>query len=320
MESNNLTFAQMKRNAFKLLRKRKYSEGTSLLQDAVNRFPDKFPGVAFQLALYYVMAGNFDKALEVLELGQQKKVPFPIWPGAMPMAKLENDERYAKIIETNRQIQAELSAAAKPDVSVKTPVNYSEGNTYPLFIVLHHWNSNAESFSKFWRSKKAGKEYIVAFIQSSQVVAPGMFGWTDYGKGREDIKTIYEDILRRYPVDSQPVVIGGFSQGGMLSIDAAVNNIVPAAGFVALQPGGDPPRDFTVENVQKAAERGVRGTIITSTNDFSFKTQKEMDSLFREAKLDLRFVVKRAFGHGMILGVPRQINKALAHIEEGLGK
>lgn len=320
METNNLTFEQMKKNAFALLRKRKYNEGTSLLQDAVTRFPDNFPGVAFQLVLYNVMAGKLDKAVDVFEMGMQKKVPFPVWPGTMPFAKLESDERFAKLMEANRQLQAELSAAAKPDVLVQTPANYSEGKSCPLFIALHHWNTNAAAFSKFWRSPKAAGEYIVAFIQSSQVVAHQGFAWSDYQKGREDIKTIYQDIKSRYPVESRPVVIGGFSQGGMMAIDAAVNNVIPAAGFAVLQPGGDLPADFTLENVREAAERGLRGTIITSKKDFSFPLQKQMEKVFNDAQMDFRFVVKFSFGHGMIFGVPKQVDKALAHIEKGLGK
>jgi predicted esterase len=268
------------------------------------------------LAAFYVMAGNSDKALEVLESSQKEKIPFPIWPGAMPMVKLEEDPRFKQIAEENRKIQAELSAESKPDVLVQTPAKYSKDNTYPLFVVLHHWNADTAGFSRFWQSKRAAKRYITAFIQSSQVVAAGTFGWSDFKKAREDIKAVYDRIVGEYPVDTRRVVAGGFSQGGMMALDAAVSDVIPAAGFVVLQPGGELPEILSGENIKKAADRGLCGTLITGPGDPSFQQQKEMEDVFLKAGLDLRFVAKRGFGHGMPRGLSRLIDAALKHIEK----
>jgi predicted esterase len=294
----------------------KFIEAAELLEETVARFPSARPQTAFQTAVFYVMTGNPHKAMDVLESAQKEKIPFPIWPGAMPMAKLQGEPRFKKIVEANSQLQAELSAAAKPDVFVQTPAGYSESNSYPLFLVLHHWNAAAAGFSRFWQSKRAAKKYITAYVQSSQVVGPGTFGWSDFNKGKEDIKAVYDQIVEKYPIDISHVVVGGFSQGGMLAVHIALAEVLPAAGFVVLQPGGDTPGILKSEYIKKAAERGLCGTLITGAADRYYKQQREMNTTFQNAGLDLRFIAKPGLGHGMPKGLPRLINAALKHIEK----
>ena len=320
MDTNNLNVEEVQKSVMALSRKGKFTEAAELLEETAAKFPSARPQAAFQTAVFYVMAGNSPKAMDVLEAAQQEKITFPIWPGAMPMAKLQGEPRFKKIAEANRLLQAELTAAAKPDVIIKTPARYSEGNTYPLFLALHPWNAFAAGFSKLWQSKRAAKKYITAYVQSSQVVAPGTFGWSDFNKGKEDIKTVYDRLVQEYPIDPRRVVVSGFSQGGMLALHIALTEFLPAAGFVVLQPGGDTPGIIKSEYIKKAAERGLRGTLITGAADRCYKQQRELSMDFQKAGLDMHFITKPGLGHGMPKGLSRLINTALKHIEKGVKK
>jgi predicted esterase len=316
MKTNHLTFKQVQKEIFKRFRAKEYEKVEALSQEALTRFPDKTHKITWRLAVLYLMAGKQKKCLEILEYGQERNIPYPIWPGAGPMKQLESFEKFKKIVETNHRIQKELSANTKAELVVQTPKKYSDQETYPLFITLHGWAGNINTLRKYWKLKKAAREYITAFIQSSQVVEMDSFGWSDYQAGRKDIKQIYQQIMQQYPVDNQQVVIGGFSQGALMAVDIAINHIIPAIGFVALQPGGDLPDTFNEKNVKKAANRGLRGTIITGPMDHYFQQQKEMDTIFQKTNLPHRFIVKRGFKHGFPWNLPRLIDAALSHIKE----
>ena len=309
-------FSEVTGEVTALYKQKKYDEAIAVFEIALKQFPEKISAITMNMALLYSVQGKGDKCMEILEYGLDRKVTYPFWPGAGPFAPLEKEERFKKIVETNNRLQAEATAKNEPKVVVVTPEGYSSQGEkkYPLIIALHGWNMNAGSFQKIWNSPKTSKEYIQAYIQSSQVITENTGGWTDFQLGRKDVSKIYSKLIKEYAVDSGKVIIAGFSQGGQMAIDIAAHDVIPVAGFIALKPGGGIPENLNLEAVKKATERGLRGVIITGDKDPSLEDQKKMAKIFDEAGLPNQLVINPDQGHWFSNDFPTQLEKAVDYI------
>ncbi len=316
MEKKYSNFGEVKNEVTHLFKQQKYEEAASVYESVLKQFPEELSTITWDLAVLYKMVGKFEKCMDMFEYGLERKITYPFWPGAGLFASLETFDRFKKITEINARLQAEATARTEAEVVVVTPEGYSDSDQkkYPLFIALHAWNGDAQSFQKLWKATKTDKEYIQAFVQSSQVIAKNAFGWTDFQRGRKDITKIYKKVVQEYPVDTQQVIIGGFSQGGQMALDIAINNIIPTIGFVALKPGGGIPDDFNLEAVKKAVKRGLRGSIITGEKDHSLEDQKKMAEIFGQAKLPHQFIINEDQGHWFAKDFSQQLENAINHI------
>lgn len=116
-----------------------------------------------------------------------------------------NMERFKKIVKENNRLRKEASAKTCPKVEVALPAH--EPEKYPLFIALHGWGDNITMLKQYWKSEKIKKEYITAFVQSSQVVSTHGFGWDDAERGRKEVGDMYNNVVREYPIHAKKVII-----------------------------------------------------------------------------------------------------------------
>jgi predicted esterase len=314
MEKKYSNFNEVKNEVTRLYKQQKYEKAAAVYESVLKQFPEELSTITWDLAILYKTLGKTEKCMDIFEYGLERKITFPLWPGAGLFQPLEKLDRFKKIMETNTRLQAEATARTGVEIIVDPPEGYSDQKKYPLFIALHGWGGNAESFRKIWKSTKTDKEYIQAFVQSSQVITQNTYGWTDFQLGRKDITKIYKKLVQEYPVDTKQVIIGGFSQGGQMALDIAINNIIPTIGFVVLKPGGGIPDDFNLEAVKKAVKQGLRGTIITGEKDHSLEDQKKMAKIFEQAKLPHRFIINKDQGHWFTKGFSQQLENAINHI------
>ncbi|MCP4213820.1 MAG: hypothetical protein GY765_04140 [bacterium] len=195
----------------------------------------------------------------------------------------------------NEQLRLKAQKTAKPDLPVTTPKDYDKNKKYPLFIALHGGGSNIKQFKPRWNSEKLGREFIIAYVQSSQMVSMTGFAWSDLEIAKKEVADAYARVIKEYPVKTDEIIIGGFSSGGYASLGIALANAVPATGFIALCP--PKPENFSKEAVVEAAKRGLRGTIITTEMDPRFKDRRYMSDIFKEAGLQYQFVPTPNIGH-----------------------
>jgi ketosteroid isomerase-like protein len=119
-------------------------------------------------------------------------------------------------------------------------------------------------------------------------------------------------MVRDYPVDARRLVVGGFSSGGVASLDLVLHDAIPARGFVALCPGRPP--DFTPEAVRDAVARGVRGALLTTEMDGRHQDQRAMAAILEAEGMVHRFVVTPDVGHWFPDDLAESIDEALALI------
>lgn len=304
----------MRAHAMKLYQQKEYAEAAEILEKALTQFPDHLHANTFNLALMYVLLNDADKALEILEYGLDQGVLYGkydfsdrIWA---PLRKLEGFNSFNQKNEAKRQ---ELQKAAEPKLEVFAPENFDKSKKYPLFIALHGGGENIEVFKPQWTSDLLKKDFIVAYPQSSQMITINGFNWTeDMEVTKKEIKEAYEKVIQKYPVDTSLVIIGGFSSGGVASLEVVLDDTIPAIGFVVLCPAK--PDGFMGERVSKAKERGIRGTLITTEMDPRLPDQKDMAAIMKAEGFDLEFIVTPNIGHWYPENLAELIDTAISHI------
>ena len=165
-----------------------------------------------------------------------------------------------------------------------------------------------------WNSDRLKQEFITVYIQSSQVVLTQGFAWDDLPLARKEIKQLFEQTIKDYAVDLNKVIIGGYSQGGMMVMDIAFGRTIPVKGFVAVCPGGGIPKTLTKENAAKAAEQGVQGYIISGEKDDFLPEQEETIKIFKEAGYPYQMTVIPGMYHWFPGDFGKQLDMAIEYI------
>ncbi len=94
------------------------------------------------------------------------------------------------------------------------------------------------------------------------------------------MRQCYDMLAAKYQIDTDRVILSGFSGGAMISINIMLNNTFPVAGFIALCP--HKPDDFTQENVERMSQNNIRGVIIEGALSGEVADQQEMLALLRK--------------------------------------
>jgi predicted esterase len=311
------TYQEMRAHVGKLYQEKRYEKAAGILEKALIQFPDHLHANTYNLALMYVRLDEAEKALKTLEYGSEHGVWYgkydfldEVWA---PLKALQGFDAFDRRNVDKRQ---DAQKAVESKLEVYTPENYDRSKKYPLFIALHGGGENIEGFKPQWTSDRLKNEFIVAYPQSSQIITMNGYNWTeDIELTKKEIKEVYEKIVQENPVDISQVIIGGFSSGGVASLEVVLDNTIPAFGFVVLCPAK--PEDFTADRVRGAKERGIRGTLITTEMDNRLPDQKEMDAIMKEQGLPHEFIVTPNIGHWYPDNLADMIDHAIDFILKG---
>ncbi|MTG97794.1 MULTISPECIES: alpha/beta hydrolase [Myroides] len=120
----------------------------------------------------------------------------------------------------------------------------------PLIILLHGYGSNEEDLFSF--ASELSDEYYIVSARAPYPVPPYGYAWyaihfdADANKFSDDAQAIesrelivkfIDELLQKYPIDSNNVNLVGFSQGAILSYSIAlsypekVNKVVALSGY-----------------------------------------------------------------------------------------
>jgi predicted esterase len=308
-------YQEMRKHVGDLYSQKKYGEAVEVLRDALARFPDHLHANAYNLALMYGHLDEHEKGVTVMLYALEHG----IWFGKYDFFNEEFWGPYKKLdsfkifLKQNEVLWKEAQKGAKSDLFIVTPDGYASGREYPLFIALHGGNSNIANFKKAWISEKMRQEFIVAYVQSSQIVAMNGYNWTeDIDVTKKEIADAYQKTIKKYSVRKDEIIVGGFSSGGVAALEVVLHNTIPAVGFIALCPAK--PESFTAELVRAAKKRGIIGTILTTEMDPRLPDQKEMDEILKAEDLPCEFIVTPDIGHWFPKDLDVKIDNAIRFI------
>lgn len=130
---------------------------------------------------------------------------------------------------------------------LQTPSGKSETERMPLVITMHGRGADANDLADIASmiDGPGGYRFLFPNAPKAWEAAPGMtFGYTWFDGLPPDPKSIeasrkivlqfLDAALKRYPTPAGKVVLGGFSQGALMALDAGLRTTLPLAGIVAM--------------------------------------------------------------------------------------
>ena len=291
-------YATMRQKIGELFGQQKFEDAGAILKWALKEFPDHLGANVFNLAFMQVQINQPEKAIETLQYGLDHDVWFgPFELGIDVWAPVKEMDAFKQIQARCEEFREQAQKLAKPELVVVPPKDYDPSQKYPLFIALHGGGETVETFKPQWSSPKLESEFIVAYPQSSRVISMNGFSWTGEPPDRQEIVDVYQAVCDEYNVDSDQILMGGFSAGGHLTLTLLLDEkqVVPMRGFIVLCP--PVPEGYTSEAIARIAERGQRGVLLTTEMDNRVEDQRELAAAFQEGRVPLQFEVTSNIGH-----------------------
>ena len=220
------------------------------------------------------------------------------WPG-WDAFKAHKD--YQEIERQTEILYNQAVKTASPEYMVKLPDSSTGSEKYPLLILLHGdgLGCNIDFFRHQWCSDRVTERgWITAYLQSSQLNSYKGFGWTgDFKQSRLEIESFIQKIESEYSVDTDRIVLAGFSGGAMASLNFVCNSKVRIHGVLALCPNeteGAGPEDFKAIESSGSAIAVLEGEL-SGTVDY----QNEIVSAFKQLNIRHRYEIIEGIGHSV---------------------
>jgi len=299
----------------KAIDRRNYPRAIELLNEALDRFPDRLHMTTWLLAQFYARTVQHKKCMEILEYGHSKGVWYNFEAAGNTFIQISQRGRFKKIIEKNEELKEEAQERSEPQLDVREPVNYNRQKKYPLCIAFNGAGDNIKSMKRYFNSGILEDEYLVAFIQSSQMTHTNGYHWANLTLARKEIKDLYEDLVDDYNIEEDRTILSGISQGGTVAIDISINRIIPNIGFVAFCPAY--PRKYELEKYAKESlDYKLSGYIVTGEHDYLLPGQREMHRVLNKIGFVHEFQILPNLGHGLPDDFKERLDKGIKFIND----
>ena len=317
VEAQERSYQEMRAEVVRLYGEENFGEAAAILEGALHLYPDHILANTTNLAMMRLLLENPDKSLAALTYGLDQGAFFSKYAFLDDFwAPVRAQPGWKGFQGRNEAARAAAQEEAQPRLEVSLPEGYDPSRRYPLFMAFHGGGENIDVFMPEWTSPRLQQEFIVAFPQSTQVVSMNGFNWTeDIDLTLQEIREAYHQVVSEYSVDQDQVMVGGFSSGGVASLEVVLQNALPVKGFVALCPAM--PDGFSEEDVRAARDRGIRGTLLTTEMDGRVDQQRQMDEIMTQEGLPHEFFVTPNIGHWYPEDLAARIDRAIAHIRSG---
>ncbi len=295
---------------------RKYwSEGEqqksiSLLLENKDKYPASLEQhtILYYLSLLYLETDQPVKSFTCLREGFQKKFFFSFWPAHLK--KIKSYENGTEILNKNIRLRQSYLQKSKAVYEVILPKSYQNKHQYPLLYFFHGNNSNLEYLKEQWAKVEDLADVVLVLVQSNFAKSNFAFDWLDKESSIVEIQRIYEEVIMNISINSNKIIVGGFSNGARMAINLFLEQTFPLAGFLALNPSF--PKNFH-QLIVKAPPKG-RGVILSAEKDYLISDQIEMAHIFLKQKFPLRLVIQPDQGHDYPMQFEKEILSSLNFI------
>jgi predicted esterase len=195
------------------------------------------------------------------------------------------------------------------------PDKTNEQYKHSLIIALHGDQENIEITEDYW-SSCIQKNFLLALPQSSQIQFSEGYEWKDIEKGAREMKEHYESILEKYNIDSDNIIIGGFSAGGRVALYSIMKDIIQVKGFILVAPWL-PEIDEWAPLLDKIREKGIKGYVVCGDKDDDcYECTRRFTDLLNSKKITYELKIFKGLDHDY----PDNFNEILRNAIEFIAK
>jgi len=317
-------FLDYRNRVFRYYNESRYREALEVARDAAEKFHDYDAKTSFWIACLQSRLGDHAEAI----LSLQDAVKRNVWWPAEVLRDTDLDpirerpEFKTLEAESNRLKREQMNQKTSPDLMVRLPPGYGEGKDWPALMMFHQRYGERPELSAAPWLPVLSMRMILAVPWSSQVYAHDGRSWDNLEVSERDVQWVFSK-LKDYRLDFKNLVVGGFSQGGALSIYTVLKRIVPVRGFVAVAPSDwiipeekpaterQLPSESFLSIVEASDCRGLRGSIIIGDKDPFFPKIEKLFTLMVERGLDGKLQVETGLGHEYPEGFENKLRTAL---------
>jgi len=292
-----LTFNDLQTHIQALYREKDYAAALDLATEQSPNFPEQFHLLYYWRICMAARINQIDLALQLLD----EFIESGFWYGETLLRKspsllpLQGMPEFEQRVELNRRLRSEENSQLYPLLILRSTGRCSvDQEPCPLLIAMHANASTAQKSIDFWQAA-ASAGWLVAIPQSTQAMWKGAYVWDDREIAEQELLRHFRSLTEQYSVDLKRVVIAGHSMGGELAVWLAIKGVLPAAGFIAIGPGG--PLMDDVENwtalLKENASQKLRGYLILGDED---------NTIFPDHAYSLAKILNRA-------GIPTEIEE-----------
>ena len=203
----------------------------------------------YNVACMYSRLGQKDEAFKYLgraiELGGLDTDMAAQIENDRDFDKIRKDPRYAQALEKAGGRKAEPAPKGEAEEAktvafewkVTLPKKYDASKKVALIVALHGQDGNMEKAAKQWAEAANEVGAILLTPQGTYSPQDGRFRWgRDLDAIEENVLDAIDQVMDKYQIDGNKVVLAGFSEGGwaawqiLLRNPDAFRGIIPVAG------------------------------------------------------------------------------------------
>ncbi|MFW9799753.1 MAG: alpha/beta hydrolase [Candidatus Thorarchaeota archaeon] len=292
-------YQEKSRELLELFEKQDYVRCLEITREIRSDFPEHSASACFDTAYIQAMLGEIEDSITTLEEAYDEGA----WRTQESLDKFPNIEllkaspRFRRIMKGFRTRHEEERKHSKVGWVVRTPPDYDSARHYPVLFALHWRGSNMKEFEPYWKEGVLRNDIVLVVPQSSQVIGHNEYTWNDVEAGLDDLEHCYNAVKEQIAIDSEVVLLGGASIGGMLALEATfVQNRFPVKGVIAVIPHHINADDLTTR-IEELVERDIRCCIVTGTEDSSYEPCKNLASIMEEQEMKHLLIESTGTGH-----------------------
>ncbi|MGM0437787.1 MAG: alpha/beta hydrolase [Bacillota bacterium] len=305
-----MKFKRLTEEVFSLYSQEKYNQALEVVRKAKSEYPKKLHKTSHWSACLYNKLNRHREAIDELKNTFNKGFWWaPKLLTEDPDLKPLNDKKeFKELVSKCKKLRDERQSNAKPKLKVLSPEKKKNINC-PLIIILHGRNGNIKEFSKYWDIPNLRDDYLLAFLQSSQVFGMNSYCWDDIELAKKEVKEQYNNIVQNYKVDTNNIIIAGASQGGRLAIQLALERNI-FCGFIGVIPAISEV-DKHIESMNNSVKSNMKSVMITGDNDRYYPKVKQLYKRMNELDYPIKLITEKGMGHYISEKFPKHIKSAL---------
>jgi predicted esterase len=234
------------------------------------------------------------------------------------LATMRQIPEFQDMVEVCRQRFADLEHQMHPQLFIEQPVRSAAA--LPLLIGLHGNKGDGPYTLAKW-SDLATDGWLVAVPQSTQVLSPGLSDriWDDRERGISEIVDHLTTLQHTYTLDTDHIVLGGYSMGGGLAVWMALHQVINARGFISLGPAMMPGElEALPALLEQQRPMNLRGYFIVGDEDaMCLQASRSILEIMQTYGLAGELRVVPHMDHGYPPNFMDLVRDGLAYIEQG---
>jgi hypothetical protein len=265
-----------------------------VIEYARNKFHEHDKDATYILDNLFLRTKQDSLSLDNWDYGLKKRYFFGL-SLKLNKNRVKNNPEFDRLAKIDKQIGDSLSNLAHVEYEVVLPTNYQTDKEYPILFVFHGNNSNIQQAKPIWTSDILKDKFIAVYMQSYIYMSNNRYKWKlNDKKTDKEFKEIYEQIIKKYPVNKNNVIFSAMSAGGMIAIDYAFNQFVPVNGLVLNCPVIP---NISDSSINIFADEKNKIAIITGENDWALKKQKDLINKVDSLDGNSKITINKGLGH-----------------------